>query len=281
MILLVGAGGMLGSEVARLLPGAVTVGRETLDLATDFTLPPGGWDWIVNCAAYTAVDRAEGEPELARRVNADGVARLARLAQERGARLLHVSTDFVFDGCADRPYREEDPTVPLGVYGGTKRDGEAAVLAQSDDHLVVRTAWLFGAGPCFPRTMARAWEAGKTLRVVDDQRGSPSYAPDVAAAIALLIEREAPGGIYHAAGVKAVTWHDLAVRSLRAWRLPDDPRPIEIAPVATAEYPTPAPRPAYSVLDVSRMLGLGWRPRHLDDALADWATRLRASSGPL
>lgn len=274
--MLLGASGLLGRQVADKIE-TTSVGRERLDLDDPtFELPAGDWRWIVNCAAYTAVDRAESEPEIAQRINGEGPARLARLARERGARVLHVSTDFVFDGQADRPYREENPTHPLGVYGRTKREGEAAVLAESEDNIVLRTAWLFGAGPCFPQTMVRAWEGGRTLRVVDDQRGSPSYAPDVASAIALLIESAAPGGIYHAAGVKAMTWHEFAIRTLRAWRLPEDGRPIEIEPVPTSGYPTPAPRPAYSVLDASRLLGLGWRPRHIDDALTDWASRLRS-----
>ncbi len=254
------------------------MGRGELDLADPgFELPDGEWDWVVNLAAYTAVDRAESEPEIAAAVNARGPARLARLARARGARVLQVSTDFVFDGRSERPYREEDAVGPLGVYGRTKAEGEAAVLGEDADHVVVRTAWLFGDGACFPRTMVRMAEEGRALRVVDDQRGSPSYAPDVARAIALVIERGAPGGIYHAAGVKAMTWRELAGRALRAW---NPGRSFAIEALTTAEFPTPAPRPGYSVLDVSRLLGMGWRPRHLDDALAQWAGRLRAGGGP-
>ena len=279
MILLLGATGLLGREVARLLPDAHRCGREQLDLATEFNLPPGDWEWIVNCAAYTAVDRAESEPEIARRINATGPRRLARLARSRQARVLHVSTDFIYGGPSERPFREDDEPLPLGVYARSKLDGEEAVWQEDEDedNIVVNTAWLFGDGPCFPRTILRAWSLGRELRVVDDQIGSPSYAPDVAAAIRMLIEREAPGGRYHAAGVKAMSWYELAQRAIRAWKTLDDLRPVEITPVSTAEYPTAAPRPRYSALDVSRMLGLGWRPRHIDDALKEWADRLRAS----
>ena len=278
-VLLLGGSGLLGGELAAR--ATRTVGRTELDLsAPDFDLPDGDWDWIVNCAAYTAVDRAESEPELAHRVNAEGPARLARLARVRGARLLHVSTDFVFDGERRRPYREDDATNPLGVYGRSKRDGEEAVLGEDHDHMVVRTSWLFGNGPCFPATMIRRWEAGAPLRVVDDQRGSPSFTADVAGGLRLLMSRNALGGIYHAAGVKALTWWEFAEAALNAWRREDDPE-VRIEPITTAEFPTPAPRPAYSVLDPSRLLGLGWQPKHLDDALRLWARWLRGRGGPL
>lgn len=283
MILLLGATGLLGKEVHKLLPEAVAASRAQLDLAEEFELPPGQWDWIIDCAAYTAVDRAESEPDLARQINALGPKRLAKLARGCGARLLHVSTDFVYGGNRDRPFREGDSPAPLGIYARTKLEGDVAVLAEGEEgeNIVVPTAWLFGDGPCFPRSIVRAWSSHKPLRVVDDQIGSPSYAPDVAAAIALLIRNNAPGGLYHAAGTKAMSWHELALRALRAWRQPGDDRPIAVEPIPSAEYPTAAPRPKYSVLDVSRMLAMGWRPRHIDDALADWARRLHESGEAL
>lgn len=280
---ILGASGMLGREVAALFPDFQRWGRSEIDLtAADFELPRGEVDWIANCAAYTAVDRAESEPELAQRVNAAGPLRLAKLASQRGARLIHISTDFVFDGRADRPYREEDATDPIGVYGGTKREGEIGVLSASDEHVVLRTAWLFGDAKCFPRTMVRLWSEDRPLRVVNDQIGSPTWTRDVAQVIGHVIGKNPPGGIYHVAGKKAMSWYEFALRTLEIWRdRVGSDRPIEVTPILTRDFPTPARRPHYSALDISRALNLGFRPTHIDDALTAWADRLIDSSEPL
>ena len=266
---------MLGGEVVEELRRrgheAIPVSRPDFDLADPSSVASSvrfEYDAAVNCAAYTAVDRAETEEREATEVNGLGVGYLGGVCQAIGADLIHVSTDFVFDGASTEPYVEDAPTNPRSAYGRSKLYGERA-LAGNPFARVVRTAWLFGPrGRCFPRTMLGAYLAGKPLRVVADQRGNPTYAPDLARILVDLLERNAMPGIYHAVGPETTTWHDFALRAIRA----ATGETAEIAPVGTAEYPTPAARPPYSALADTRLLPLGIAPmRPLDEALRDWA----------
>jgi len=207
---------------------------------------------VVNAAAYTAVDKAETERERAFAVNAEGAANVARACARHGVPLLHVSTDYVFDGTATRPYREDNPIAPLGVYGASKAAGEHAVLELGGT--VVRTSWLFATGgPSFVHTMLRLAAERPVLRVVADQHGCPTWAGDLADALLALAARSARQRIYHACGGEPTTWHAFAaaiVAEARRYRALTCER---IDAITTADYPTPARRPAYSVLDTARL----------------------------
>ncbi|MDQ3364491.1 MAG: dTDP-4-dehydrorhamnose reductase [Myxococcota bacterium] len=271
-ILVTGGSGQLGRSVARR--GAaqghevVAFGVAHLDITDsrqiaehlDAVAPA----LVINAAAYTAVDRAEGERERAFQVNAAAPGELARACVTHQVPLLHVSTDYVFDGTATRPYTEDDPLAPLGVYGESKAAGERAVL----DHggTVVRTSWLFAArGPSFVQTMVRLATERPALRVVDDQRGCPTWAEDLADALLALAGKPERAALYHYCNDGEVTWHGFAtaiVDEARRYRALACDR---IDAITTAEYPTPARRPVYSVLDTARIRGLGivppsWRP---------------------
>jgi dTDP-4-dehydrorhamnose reductase len=207
---------------------------------------------VFNCAAFTQVDACETRRDEAWRVNGEAVAGLLATAAAAGARLVQVSTDYVFDGRGERPYREEDATAPLSVYGASKRRGEELALAGTDA-LVVRTSWLFGpGGPNFVATMLRLIESGQLpLRVVDDQVGCPTYAPYLAGALCDLAAAGAQG-VVHYRNREPVSWFELARAIADEWG-----RGVEVQPVSTAEFPRPARRPAYSVLAVDRRLR--WR----------------------
>jgi dTDP-4-dehydrorhamnose reductase len=228
---------------------------------------------IVNCAAYTKVDACEGEGrEQAFAVNGAAVGHIAAAADRVGARLLHVSTDYVFDGRAESPYAEDAPTAPLSVYGQSKLEGEKQALA-SPNALVIRTSWLFGpGGPNFAATMARLITEGKLpLRVVADQEGCPTYTPFLARAI-LDLAPLAVTGIMHYRNREPVTWYAFARAIAELWSSP----PAEVLPVTTAEFPRPAPRPAYSVLSVERFEEVTGRPvEPWAEGLADYLTRIR------
>jgi dTDP-4-dehydrorhamnose reductase len=203
---------------------------------------------IINCAAYTAVDQAETEREPAFRVNRDGAENLAIAAAGVGAFFLHLSTDYVFDGTKPSPYVEDDPTNPLSVYGASKLAGEEAVREALAEHCIVRTSWLYGIhGKSFPRTILSLAGEGRSLRVVNDQRGRPTYTVHLAQALAAIAERP-HYGTYHAVNSGAGSWYDLACAVLREAGIE-----VEVTPVATSELPRPAPRPANSVLDTSKL----------------------------
>ncbi len=214
---------------------------------------------VINAAAYTAVDKAESDEAAARSANEDGPARLATLCSLIGAPLIHISTDYVFDGKKTSPYIEDDATAPLGVYGATKAAGEEAVRHTHARHVIVRTAWVYGAeGHNFLKTMLRLGAEREVVRVVADQRGTPTYADDLAAAL-LDIARQvlargdcAPFGTYHLVAQGETTWFGFAEEIFRTAALFGHKVP-RLEAITTADYPTPAPRPAYSVLDTGKI----------------------------
>lgn len=266
-----GAGGQLGScLVARLRAqeGAEVFAfdRDALDIRDAAALRRAvrevAPDQVVNAAAMTQVDRCESELAEAEAANALAPGVLAEVCREVGARLVHVSTDYVFAGTGTTPYREVDPVGPRSAYGRTKLAGEERVRAALPAALIVRTAWVFGPGRNFVRTMLeaaarRARGEGPDLRVVDDQRGSPTYADDLAAAILALVEVGGTG-TYHVANAGVATWWDLARAAIDAGGHPGLP----IARVRTEDFPRPAPRPSWSVLDIGRAerAGVSMRP---------------------
>ena len=215
---------------------------------------------IVNAAAWTAVDRAEAEPDACRRINAEAPAAMAAAARDSAALLVHYSTDYVFDGNARRPYREHDPVAPLGEYGRSKLAGEQAITASGCAAVILRTSWVYGlTGHNFLRTMLRLGAEREELGVVDDQHGSPTWSRAIARATLQILDQYGHdpaswggiSGIYHASSGGSTTWHGFA-RAIfeRAPGLAHRPR---LRPLSTADYPLPAPRPAWSVLDCGRL----------------------------
>ena len=226
---------------------------------------------IINAAAYTAVDQAESEPDAAQRINAEGPGHLAAAARECGARLIHISTDFVFDGAASVPYRPDSATNPLSVYGETKRAGELAVLdALAERASIVRTAWVYAAtGANFVRTMLRLMRAHGPVRVVADQVGTPTAARSLAEALWQIAGNCEIHGIHHWTDAGVASWYDFAVAiAEEAAELALVPPGVTVTPITTADYPTPARRPAYSVLDKRSLAAYGLSPIH-------WRKRLR------
>jgi dTDP-4-dehydrorhamnose reductase len=258
-ILVTGGGGQLGRSVAARAD-AWAPDVDELDICDPaHAARVAGHDLVINAAAYTAVDKAEGERDKAFAINRDGAGHLARACAERGIRLLHVSTDYVFDGTGTRPYREDDPIAPLGVYGASKAEGEQAVHEAGGT--VVRTSWLFAeGGPSFVHTMLRLAKERPVLRVVADQRGCPTYAGDLADALLALgkLPRLAP--TYHYCNAGETTWHAFATAIIEEGRRRVPLACERIEAITTAEYPTPAKRPAYSVLDTNRIRDAGIVP---------------------
>jgi dTDP-4-dehydrorhamnose reductase len=282
-ILLTGANGQVGWELQRALAPLgeiVALDRSRLDLAQAHALRETvraiAPQVIVNAAAYTAVDRAESEPELARAINAIAPGILAEEAQRLDALLVHYSTDYVFDGTKSEPYVEADPTNPLSVYGRTKLEGERAIGASGCRHLTLRTSWVYGArGSNFLLTMLRLARERRSLRIVDDQIGAPTWCREIAQATAALLTRPdlaAPGadGLYHLTASGATSWFGFATAifdSAEMARLGITPPALEAIP--TSGYPTPARRPANSRLDCSCLLSsAGVRLAAWDAALA-------------
>jgi dTDP-4-dehydrorhamnose reductase len=273
-VLITGANGQLGRALQATAPLGVSIiaaGSAELDIgdaaAVDALVSAERPDAIFNAAAYTAVDKAESEEALATRTNAEGVANLARAAAAIGARLVHVSTDFVFNGLSGVPYLPDAPTAPLGVYGRTKRQGE---LAAGPDALIVRTAWVYGSrGGNFVRTMLRLMAERDEVRVVADQIGTPTFAASLADALWRLHAAGAKG-LFHYTDSGAASWYDFAVaiqeESLVIGLLA---RAVPVIPIATSDYPTPAARPHYSVLDKSATFAL------LGGAAPHWRVNLR------
>ena len=212
-------------------------------------------DLVINAAAYTAVDQAEAEPALAFRINAEGAGEAAAAARDAGAAIIQLSTDYVFDGAAAAPYREDSPTNPLSVYGRSKLAGEEAVRAANPDHLILRTAWLYSPfGRNFVRTLVAAARERDVLTVVDDQTGSPTSALDLADAILTIVDasrREPKAGTYHVAGPQPLSWRAFAAAIMVECRRLGLPA-AEVQPIATGQWPTAAQRPRNSALDSSK-----------------------------
>lgn len=287
-VLVVGGSGMLGSDaVADFKKRGWEVqapNPDELDLTKAHDIEKvrirdyGNLDWIVNCAAYTAVDKAEEEFFQANAVNGVGPGALAVVCEKNDWRFLHISTDFVFDGRSDKPYTEQYATSPICKYGVTKLMGERNALMMHPRSVIARTAWLYGPnGKSFPRTIIKAWMDGKDLKVVGDQTGSPTYTADLARVMGDLIQNDVEGGVYHAAGPDAMTWLEFANHALEIYRdsVLGELRPIDIEPVTTADWPTPAKRPQFSVLNCDKLLAQGIPPmRSTPSALLDFCKRL-------
>lgn len=249
-VLVTGANGMLGRDLQEALAGheLTALGRADLDVADADAVDAAvsGHDAVVNCAAYTKVDDAEAHEAEAYAVNATGTANLAAACARRDARLVTISTDYVFDGTATSPYEEDRPRDPLNAYGRTKAAGEELALElHPGGTYVVRTAWLYGAhGPNFARTMLQLAASRDTWSVVDDQVGQPTWTADLATQIVRLLESDAPAGVYHGTNSGQATWYEFARAVLEEAGLD----PARIQPTDSAAFVRPAPRPAYSVL---------------------------------
>jgi len=291
-ILLTGASGQVGGELLKLLEArgeVVAPEREAMDLAdaesVRKTIRAVRPRWIVNCGAYTAVDKAESEPELAYAINAEAVKAMGEEAREISAGVIHFSTDYVFDGLKSSPYVETDSTKPMGVYGEGKLAGENALAESGAGHLIFRTSWVYGAtGKNFLLTILKLAREREVLRVIADQHGAPTWSRDLARMTAAVIgrceamaeDREPAdvlvevGGVYHAAGGGETTWHGFAAEAVRL-RQEAEPgvRLAEIQAITTAEYPTPAKRPANS------RLNCGLLAKHFGWTMMDWKDSLR------
>ena len=283
-ILVTGAGGQVGRSLRSVAPDwaeLLVASHTDLDIADAQAVREyvrlHSPDVIINAAAHTAVDRAESEPELAKRINSDGPRHLASAARDTRARFIHISTDFVFDGVASTPYRPDAPTNPLGVYGATKLAGERAVLEELPEHsVVVRTAWVYAAqGSNFVRTMLRLMKASGAVRVVADQVGTPTSARSLAEALWQIVGMPEIGGVHHWTDAGVASWYDFAVaiaeEGARLGLVGDG---VLVTPIATRDYPTPARRPSYSVLDKTTLISRGITQVH-------WRKRLREVLGEI
>jgi dTDP-4-dehydrorhamnose reductase len=270
-VVVVGNNGMLGWEVVESVKKAglevaaldipfidITNGENVRSVLDRINYPR----LLINCAAYTAVDKAESEPEAAFAANRDGPANLAGECKRLGIPLIHISTDYVFNGKSDRPYKEEDTADPLGVYGRSKWEGEEAVRSRLAKHIIVRTSWLYGSrGQNFVKTILRLGKEREELKVVSDQYGCPTWAFDLAGCLARIAERSLSGkvswGTYHFCGEGVTTWYDFASAILDEARGRQSSRIARVLPVPTSAYPTVAERPQYSALDCSK-IGAGF-----------------------
>ena len=276
-------------EAAADRPGltVLPLGRPELDLAAAGDLAPlfraHAPDVVVSAAAYTAVDQAESEPDLAFAINRDGAGAVAAAAAALAVPVIHLSTDYVFDGTGIAPYRESDPTRPLSVYGRSKLAGEAAVAAAQPDHVILRTAWVYAAeGKNFLRTMLRLAASRPEIGVVADQHGAPTLASDIAAAVIAVAgnlvaapDRADLRGTFHMAGAGETTWAGFAAEIFRQSAARGGPSDV-VRPITTADYPTPAARPANSRLDCSRLAAIhGVAMPHWQEALAQCMDRLQ------
>ena len=272
--LIAGANGQLGHDLQKALEGrdVTALGRVDLDV-TDLDAvreAAAGHDVIINASAYTKVDDAESNEGAAYAVNALGTQNLAIAAAELGAKLVTVSTDYVFDGSATTPYAEDTPRDPISAYGRTKGEGERLALeAHPGGTYIVRTAWLYGAGgPNFAKTMVKLAAGRDTVSVVDDQRGQPTWTGDLAAQIVAMLDSDAPAGIYHGTNSGETTWFGFAQAIFAEAGL----NPARVLPTTSAEFVRPAPRPSYSVLGHDAWTAAGLTPmRDWREALAEAA----------
>lgn len=278
-ILITGCNGQLGSELRRLAPRHPQhtfhfTDVQELDItdadAVRAFIKANGIALLINCAAFTAVDKAESQPDLCRLLNAEAPRLLAAAMREAGGRMLHISTDYVFDGTACRPYREDDPTCPASVYGRTKLEGEQGVMRECPQSAVVRTAWLYSPyGRNFVKTMLRLGREREDLGVIADQIGTPTYAADLADALLAIADKGVVPGIYHFTDEGACSWYDFTREIHRQAGIAT----CRVRPLRTEEYPTPARRPHYSVLDKSKIkqtygISIPWWPESLARCLA-------------
>lgn len=280
-ILVTGANGQLGKELKELAPAYpqvefIFLSRTDLpihhfDMVRNYfkVYQP---DYLINCAAYTAVDRAEQEKDLAMQVNAEAPGVLAAVCKENNCRLVHISTDYVFDGSASSPYKEDAPTNPQSVYGLSKLKGEEEVMKYNPDAIIIRTSWVYSEfGKNFVKTMMKLMSERSELNVVDDQIGSPTYAADLAETILQIIANcqlavvNCKSGIYHFSNEGVISWYDFAeeIKKLTG-------STCNIQPIPTEQYPTPAKRPAYSVFDKTKI------QKTFSIQLKDWKQSLAA-----
>lgn len=277
-----GANGQLGKELKAIAPRFpefefIFLSREDMPIhhfeLVRNTMRIYKPDYLINCAAYTAVDRAETEPDLAFLVNGEAVGVLAQVCQETACRFIHISTDYVFDGTGTQPYREEDAIHPQNVYGASKLEGEKRAIAADPDVVIIRTSWVYSPfGKNFVKTMIRLMEEKPEISVVNDQVGSPTYAHDLAIAILQIIRfaRWTPG-IYHYSNDGAISWYEFAVEIGKQLN-----SQCRIHAIPTSQFPTPARRPAYSVLDKTRISQTyGIRPLPWKKSLQDCLTAIR------
>ena len=272
-ILVTGANGQLGKELKQLAPSYpqfdfIFLSREDLPIH-HFEMVRSYFkiykpSFLINCAAYTAVDRAEQEKDLAMQVNAEAVGVLAAVCKENDCRFMHISTDYVFDGNATAPYKEDSPTNPQSVYGSSKLEGERQAMQLNPDAIIIRTSWVYSEfGKNFVRTMMKLMSEKTEINVVSDQVGSPTYAADLAELILQIIPRWIPG-IYHFSNEGIISWYDFAVaiKEITASN-------CKINAIPTSAYPTPAKRPAYSVLDKTKIQqSFGINLKNWKDSLA-------------
>ncbi len=278
-VLITGANGQVGWELQRSAPNGaelLPLGSRELDVSdaasVDATIGEFQPDLIINAAAYTAVDRAEADREAAYAVNAEGAGNLARAAQARGARLIHISTDFVFDGEKATPYQPDDAVAPLGVYGASKQAGDEQVLDSGVDALIIRTAWVYSShGNNFVKTMLRLMAERDELGIVADQIGTPTWAHGLALAIWAAAEKPGLAGIYHWTDAGVASWYDFAVAIYEeATALGLLQKSLSITPIPASAYPTPARRPACAVLDKSK----SWSDLQINPV--HWRAQLRS-----
>ena len=280
MIWLIGCKGMLGTEIARQL-SENKIDFVGTDIDVDITNPQAlakfvkGKDisYIINCSAYTAVDKAESDADFAKKLNEDGPRNIANLANQIHAKMIHISTDYVFDGTGTEPYTEDMSVAPIGVYGRTKAAGEAAVKQNLKEYYIIRTAWLYGwAGKNFVYTMIKAMNTHDSVKVVNDQKGSPTFASDLAEVIIMIVKNpNTPYGTYHCTDIGEITWWDFTneIKKIGTELGLVTNKQCAVNPCTTEEYPTPAKRPAYSVLSKEKI------QKTLDIKLSDWRKSLR------
>jgi len=280
-VLVIGSNGLLGSDLMRQLASQELIPATSHDADIRYldqvrhlvsrTTP----DWIILAAAFTDVDGAERTPELAFAVNRDGTRHVAQVARESGAKLLYLSTDYVFDGSSNRPYEPNDPIHPLGVYGASKAAGEEAVKQRAGHWIIARTSWLFGsARPCFPEKILSAAKNQKELRIVDDQIGSPTYTKDLAKAILELINLDAQG-ILHITNSGCCSWFEFAREIIQRFGYK-----TSVLPISTTEANRLAKRPACSVLSPAALTSYGITLRNWQDALDAYIDELRGKGKP-
>ncbi len=286
-VLLIGSEGQVGKELSRILTAPLTVvklNRQQLDLANIDQIYQAvvdqNPDWVINTAAYTAVDKAESEPELAHGINAEAPGTLAKAAADCNASIVHFSTDYVFDGTQGRPYLESDKPCPVSTYGKSKLAGEVAVREGNPQHLIVRTAWVYGSRGKgnFVKTMLRLGAERPVIKVVSDQVGTPTWAKDIADAAARLIMLPIAetAGLYHFTNSGAISWYDFAIAIFEeAIQLGLLTKAPDIVPITTAEYPTVVQRPANSALYCTKIIGaLEQVPPYWRDSLRQMLSEL-------